>query len=82
MPEKVELSEPVIKVVTGPCPHCHKTTLVELTRKEFHTLVEGHLPASKVKLPGRDAAFMLFLETGEHIPCPATTEGGNDEASS
>jgi len=82
MTEKVELSEPVIKVVTAPCPHCHKTTLVELSRSEFLSLVESSRLPHQAVLPNRDAAFMQFLATGEHVPCPATTEGGEDEASS
>jgi len=82
MTEKVELSEPVIKVVTGPCPHCRRTTLVELSRSEFMTLVESSRLPSQAVLPNRDAAFMKFLATGEHSPCPAMTEGREDEASS
>jgi hypothetical protein len=80
--EKVELSEPVIKVVVGPCPHCRKTTLVELSRSEFHSLVESSRLPREAVLPNRDAAFMRFLANGEHVPCPAVMEGEEDEASS
>ena len=81
--EKVELFEPTIKVVTGPCPYCHKTTLVELTRTEFKALAENEVSIQEA-LPNRDAGFRELFITGTHPEhWDATTKGEDDnEASS
>jgi hypothetical protein len=81
--EKVELSEPFIKVQTSPCLVCHQTTLVELTRTEFKALAEMQVSVQEA-LPDRDAGFRELFITGTHAECwdTATKGGDSNEASS
>ena len=80
--EKVELSEPLIKVMMGACPVCHETTLVELTRTEFRALAEMRVSVQEA-LPDRDAGFRELFITGTHAECwdIATKGGDSNEAS-
>jgi hypothetical protein len=78
MTEKVELSEPMIRVTTAPCMVCRKTTLVELTRVEFKALAENQVSVQEA-LPDRDKGFCELFITGTHPECwDAATKGGGD----
>lgn len=77
----MELSEPLIRVELGPCPYCHKTTIVELTRAEFKAVAENQVSIQEA-LPDRDKGFRELFITGTHPECwDAVTKGvGSDEA--
>jgi hypothetical protein len=70
MAEKVGLSdEPIIRLITPPCPRCGETSEVMLTRKEFAMLAHPSRPLIQDCLPDRDVDFCELVKSGYHSTC-------------